>query len=382
LNAPYFKKGNPQNVGVQAANDKTEIRSEGVLYFETVPRPEKKQNLLTGIKKKTKSAAKSVADCFIKPRPSNASSDGISSVPVIQGNCRFYTTKCKIANGRLYNETSKNFVVKSEFDTMIKPDSFVSFGKKTYYTERTIYRAEIKSETLGNLKNQKYFVIFYPRGEKGYIVSICGNTGQSKELKDVATKVQTAITNDVRALEKAKDDKAKQSYYVYGGMTFEHGVPNLYSEVFGIGRTDRSNTNDSSYGLSIGDSLSKRMGKNQPSWADIYDLEACTIFNESEAKNFCNFFLDQFLQETVNLGNKSIQGLFKKQMAEKLNEIFKVVEKTMQKETYDALSSEQQVQAVHEACHKAVLDMLLNENVKDNRNFKKNVFFDRDMFPL
>lgn len=310
MNAPYFKKGNPQNVGVQAANDKTEIRSEGVLYFETVPRPEKTK-FIDRNKKKTKSAAKSVADCFIKPRPSNASSDGISSVPVIQGNCRFYTTKCKIANGRLYNETSKNFVVRSEFDTMIKTDSFVSFGKKTYYTERTIYRAEIKSETLGNLKNQKYFVIFYPRGEKGYIVSICGNTGQSKELKDVATKVQTAITNDVRALEKAKDDKAKQSYYVYGGMTFEHGVPNLYSEVFGIGRTDRSNTNDSSYGLSIGDSLNKRMGKNQPSWADIYDLEACTIFNESEAKNFCNFFSTSFFKKLLIWEINQYKGFLK-----------------------------------------------------------------------
>ena len=382
LNAPYFKKGNLENLGVQAANGKTEIINEGVLYFEQIPRPKKKTSVLTGIKEKTKSAVKSAADCLIKPRPSNASSDIISSVPVIKGNLHFYTTKCKIANGRLYNETSKNYVVKSEFDNMIKPDSFVAFGEKTYYTEKTIYRAEIKPETLGNLKNQKYFVIFYPRGEKGYIVTVCGNTGQSKELKSVAAKVQMALETDVKAFSDAKNEKAKQAYYVYGGMTFEHGVPDLYSEVLGIGRTDRSNTNDSSYGLSIGDSLNKRMGKNQPSWADIYDLNVSTIFNESEAKNFCNFFLDTFLQESVNLGNKSIQRRCNEQITEKLNEISKVVETKMQEETYAALSPKQQVKVVHEACHEAVLKMLLSENVKNSKEFQKNAFFDRDIFLL
>ena len=89
------------------------------MYFEQVPRPKKKENRVTELAEKTQSAAKSAADCLKKPRPSNASSDVISSVPVTQGKFRFYTTKCKIANKRLYNETSKNFVVKSEFDTMI-----------------------------------------------------------------------------------------------------------------------------------------------------------------------------------------------------------------------------------------------------------------------
>ena len=55
---------------------------------------------------------------------------------------------------------------------MIKPDSFVAFGEKTSYTQRTIYRAEIKSETLGNLKNQKYFVIFYPRRKKRNLITL------------------------------------------------------------------------------------------------------------------------------------------------------------------------------------------------------------------
>ena len=382
LNAPYFKKGNLENLGVQTAQGKTEIISEGVRYFEQVPRPEKKKSLLTEIREKTKSAVKSAAECFIEPRPSDASSDVISSVPVIQGNVRFYTTKCKIANGRLYNETSKKYVVKSEFDNMIQPNSFVVFGEKTYCTERTIYRAEIKSETLGDLKNQKYFVTFYPRGEKGYIVTVCGNIGQSNELKTVAAKVQKALETDIKALSDKKDEKAKQAYYVYGGMTFEHGVPDLYSEVLGIGRTDRSNTNDSSYGLSIGDSLNKRMGKNQPSWADIYDLNASIIFNEREAKNFCNFFLEEFLNESVNLGKESTQRRCNQQIAEKLNKISKDVEKKIQKETYATLSPKQQVEAVHKACHEGVVKMLLNYNVEDSKEFQKNAFFDRDMFSL
>jgi hypothetical protein len=245
---------------------------------------------------------------------------------------------------------------------MIDTKSFQKLTNKCSHTHRTIYRAKLKFDQLGNLTNQDYFVLYYPKGEKNYIVTVCGNVGQAEELKAVGNRVRDALQNN------------KQ--YSFGAMTFEHGVSDSYSEAFGIGRTGRSNANDTSYGLSIGDSLNRRMGKNQPSLRKIYEEHNRTIFSENGTVNFSGVILEDFFNNYVKLGEERTEELY-------INEMEKIITKAARKKRnkvtskkYDKLSVAQKEKKVDATCYQATCTKL------NNIEFSKNVFFDRDIFPI
>ncbi len=126
-------------------------------------------------------------------KPSDASSDVESNVPVTP-DYSLYTTKSKILNGRLYNETTKKKITaESQFDQMIDMTSFQKLPEKCFYWNRTIFRAQLKPDALTPYTKQPYYVLYYPNGEKTYTLTACGNIGQASELKDIANKVKFSI---------------------------------------------------------------------------------------------------------------------------------------------------------------------------------------------
>jgi hypothetical protein len=373
--APYFSINNTNNATRFLARNEVEMRASGVARFETVASEINKEATTSSFKEfvkgKTKAVRKSMKAILPRTmRPSDASSDSISSTDT--QNALTVDTHCKVLGGRLHSgeALSKKTPVNSAFDEIIMPDTFVKFPKKKYLVKRTIYRAQINPNRLKNLSGQSYFVIFYPIGTKEYLVTLCGNVGQAEDLKAVAKLVKDAVAGDKN--------------YKYGGMTFEHGVAHTYNEGLDIGRTDRSNTRDTSYGLTIGDSLNKRMGKTQVDMADVYDTHQVNMFTETAGTNFPSIILPQYYAEYVKKGEERTKIICQENIAEEIN---LAAQKVQEKhKNYDQLPVLEQEKLVDKACYNAARAEVERYNLesakKPHLESQKNPYFDMDTSSL
>lgn len=303
---------------------------------------------------------RNLASSLRKERPSDASSDVESNVPTTTF---LYTTKCKIIDGRLYNDAvTKQITAKSEFDKMIDMTSFEKFVDKCFYWNRTIYRAKINPHSIKPFTEQPYYVIYYPNGKSTYTVTLCGNIGQRDELKSVARIVENALK--------------KNTKYTFGGTTFEHGVLSFHSRSYVIGMTDRSNTKDTSFGLMISDSLNKRMGHNPPDLNAVYMRKKLNMFTETEQANFSGQIYEEFLQDWVELGEKNTEQLCDTTVKKELDKASKEVRKRLTPKDYKKLSEGEQLTKVHPHCSKAIGKKL------NSMKLSNNEFFNKDTFPL
>lgn len=246
---------------------------------------------------------------------------------------------------------------------MIDINSFHKLPEKCFYWNKTIFRAQLKPDALTPYTKQPYYVLYYRNGEKTYTVTACGNIGQASELKDVANKVQTAIENE------------KNTKYTYGGMTVEHGVLHFHSRSYGIGMTDRSNTQDTSFGFMISDSLNKRMGKNSPKLNNVYMRKNMNMFTETEEVNFSGIILKEHHSDWIQVGENLVQQRFDTTLKQELDTAARKVRREFTPKLYDKLSTKQKLKKVHLPCSTAVRKKL------DTMTLANNPFFDKDVFP-
>lgn len=312
--APYYT----ETLSANNSADPSVIKIEGGKSFLEIEKEKSEKSKLAQFKKLMKSTRKA--------KPSDASSDVVSNVPLTP-DCSLYSTKCKIVDGRLYNETTtKEITAKSDFDQMIDLNSFQKLPEKCTFWNRTIFRAKLKSDSIKPYTQQPYYVMYYPNGPKTYAVSLCGNIGQASELKDIASKVQDAVS--------------KSKNYTYGKMTVEHGVLHFHSRAYGIGMTDRSNTQDSSYGVMIPDSLNKRMGNNPPQLDDVYTRRRINMFTETDEVNFSGVILKDYHDEWLLVGDNLVQDKCYTVLKTELDTTSRKIRRTMKPKNYDKLSAE------------------------------------------
>jgi len=356
--APYY---NPENLGLDATTDQSVINREGAKSFLEMEQKNREKSKLARLKRLV-DKTKSLVTELQKQKPSDASSDVGSNVPVTPS-YSLYTTNCKIINGRLYNDAKKSKVTAtSEFDTMIDMDSFQKFPEKCFFWNRTIYRAKIKPDKLKPFSEQPYYVLYYPNGPNTYRLSVCPNIGQASELKAVARQVREALK--------------KNNKYTFDAMTFEHGVSNFHLRTYVIGMTDRSNTKDTSFGLMIPDSLNKKMGSNLPNLNDVYTKRNLNMFTETEQVNFSGVILQDYYNDYVKLGEKQIDESCFDILKKELNKASRTVRTQLTPKVYDKLPAAEKKRRVHSSCSNAVRKKL------NGMTLANNSFFDKDIFSL